>query len=439
MVQTIEVAVTQTKESMQEKLDASSAEIDQLTKQIGDLESRQKQEAEDRTKMEDQLSDLREQFEREKTELLDSKTKMVEDFESQIQVAESKSQEESELIGKKQSEYDELHKQMEQMQKLHDEEVELVQREAREETRGELEKDIASLKSQLLTVESEKDDFVKKISELEKALEEIKATKEQHTADTDRSLNEVKAAHRKEIDELTAELDLFEAENVANMKKLKESLKEKETVISAMGKQLADSEGRTTEANESQKTFRSRIDELENDVSKLKAQLQAAEEELADQVVLKEKAIEDVANELTTKAQKQFEERNVLYRGLKKKFDEATSKVSVLERDLRFAKKELDEAKKRHEAREADLKDELAQSKATAVKSDANIARMEKKHRLELQRSKEELEAANSTSQQIQRSLAIVVNEKEKLAAEIVDLKNISEELMAMVEGNGLA
>jgi hypothetical protein len=36
----------------------------------------------------------------------------------------------------------------------------------------------------------------------------------------------------------------------------------------------------------------------------------------------------------------------------------------VLERDLRFAKKELEEMKRRHEAREADLKDELAQSKA---------------------------------------------------------------------------
>jgi chromosome segregation ATPase len=435
MVQAIEVAVTQTKESVQEKLDASSNEIDGLQEQIEEL----KKKVDDKTRTENRLALLKEQFDKEREELLASHRKEKEEYEFQIQLAQSTSQEESERSIKKQSEYDDLHKQMQQMQELHDEEVELVQREAREEARAEVEKEIGSLKSQLISVQFERDELVKQISELEKIMRETKAAKELEKAESDRSLNEMKAAHRKEIDELTAELDLFEAENVENMRKLRDSLKEKETVISAMGKQLADAEDWSTKANENEKALRSKIEMLEQDVSKLKSQLQVAEEELADQIVLKEKSIEDVANELTMKAQKQFKERNELYRGLKKKFDEATSKVSILDRDLRFAKKELDEAKKRHEAREADLKDELAQSKASVVKSEANTARIEKKHRLELQKCKEELEAANAISQQIQRSLAIVVNEKEKLSAEVVDLKNISEELMAMVEEKGSA
>lgn len=439
MVQTIEVAVTQTKQGMQEKLDASSEQITQLEKQIGNLEESLKEEVDTRAKKEDELSLVREQFDKEKEELFDSQKKEKEQFQSDLQLATSKSRGESELLDKKNVQYQELEKQMQKMQELHQEEIELVQHEAREETKLELEKEINSLTSQLSSIHSERDERVKRISELEKLVDSLKTTKETDKFESNTRLNEIEADHRKEIEVLTSELDLFEAESVEKSRKLQESLKEKETVISAMGKQLADAESRHGVASENEKALRSKIDVLQMDLSKLKTELRASENELADQVVLKEKAVEDMKTELTNTAQEQFKERNAMYRTLKKKFDEATSKVVVLERELRLAKKELDEAKKRHEAREADLKDELALAKASVVKSDANIARMEKKHRADLQRSKEELGTANATSQQIQKSLAIVVTEKEGLQQEVKELKTISEELLEMVERNGLS
>jgi DNA repair exonuclease SbcCD ATPase subunit len=299
--------------------------------------------------------------------------------------------------------------------------------------------EIDALQAALTTTKSDKNRLEKQISELEARLGETEAKSESDKLDCDRQLREIQTRHRREIDELTAELDLFEAENVENIRKLQESLKDKEAVISAMGSQLAEAESRFASTIENQHLLQCKIKELQEDLRKANDEKAAKEQEVTEQIVLKEKAIEDVANELTAKAEKQFEERNELYRVLKKKFDEATSKISILERDTRFAKKELDELKKRHEAREADLKDELAQAKAAIAKSEAILARAEKNHRAELQLSKEDLDAAKATSEQIQKSLALVVHEKEKLAAEVVDLKNISEELMAMVEERGLA
>jgi chromosome segregation ATPase len=439
MVQTVEVAVKQAQEGMQEKMEAATKQLDQARIEADHLKKKLAEEMKKLAEKENAVEVITDRFQKEREELEVAHEAAIQKYENEIRLARSKVEEQVVQNDRRVTEYEQLQKQMDRMQALHIEEVELVQQEARQEIKVQLQNKIDALQAQLASIQKEKQDLETKFNELKMQLREIQNQHDKEKLSADRRLREMQSHHRKEIDELTAELDLFEAENVENIRKLQESLKEKETVISAMGSQLAESESRCSNSSETQSLQQRRIQELEEELKKAHGEKAAREQELTDQIILREKAIGDVANELTAKAEKQFEERNELYRVLKKKFDEATSKISVLERDLRFAKKELEEVKKRHEASEADLKDELAQSKAAVAKSDANLARAEKNHRAELQRSKEELEAAKATSQQIQKSLAIVVNEKEKLAAEVVDLKNISEELMAMVEEKGLA
>jgi hypothetical protein len=438
-VQTVEIAVKQAQEDMQEKLDASTEELKNFANEIQALKDQLADEIEKRSISEKMLANVSNQLQMEKDEIIDCHKKAIEKYDSDISAARSISQEVKEQAEKRDNEYDELQKQMTRMQELHKEEIELVKCEAREQIMIAMQNEVNALQTELSTAQVDKNNLEMKFSELELRFGETLAKSQTDKLDGDRRVAEIQTRHRKEIDELTAELDLFEAENEENIRKLQESLKDKEAVISAMGSQLAEAESRFSTTIENQQLLHSKIEDLQGDLKKAKEEKAATEQEITKQIILKEKAIEDVANELTAKAEEQFEERNELYRVLKKKFDEATSKISILERDVRFAKKELDELKKRQEAREADLKDELAQAKASIAKSEANLARAEKNHRAELQLSQDELDASKATSQQIQKSLAVVVHEKEKLAAEVVDLKNISEELMAMVEERGLA
>ena len=77
-----------------------------------------------------------------------------------------------------------------------------------------------------------------------------------------------------------------------------------------------------------------------------------------------DKACDEAREETIVLAEKQLEDRQDLYKAIKKELDNAHSKISVLERDLRFSKKETEEMNRRHEGLEADLRDELAQTKA---------------------------------------------------------------------------
>jgi septal ring factor EnvC (AmiA/AmiB activator) len=73
------------------------------------------------------------------------------------------------------------------------------------------------------------------------------------------------------------------------------------------------------------------------------------------------------------------------------------------------------------------------------------MARIEKNHLNELDQAKDlqmklqtQLKEAQATCNQVQKSLAVVVNERDLLRKEVTDLKAVSDELMAIVEENGL-
>jgi len=85
-------------------------------------------------------------------------------------------------------------------------------------------------------------------------------------------------------------------------------------------------------------------------------------------------------------------------------------------------------------------------SSSALANCDASLARTEKNHRAELEQSKRkekelqsQLEEAKTASQHLQKSFAGVVKEKERITAELVEVKAISEELMTILEANGLA
>mmetsp|Transcript_23063 Transcript_23063/g.24573 ORF Transcript_23063/g.24573 Transcript_23063/m.24573 type:complete len:174 (+) Transcript_23063:966-1487(+) len=163
--------------------------------------------------------------------------------------------------------------------------------------------------------------------------------------------------------------------------------------------------------------------------------------EIDDQIILREKACNEAREEMIEMAEKQLDERQEYYKTIKKELDNAQSKISVLDRDLRFTKKELDEMSRRHQACEADLKDELAQAKALGATSEANQIRAERAHRAELNQAKDagktmksKLEESQAISQSVQKTLAALVTEKERISQELVEVTAISEELACLLE-----
>mmetsp|Transcript_42497 Transcript_42497/g.102367 ORF Transcript_42497/g.102367 Transcript_42497/m.102367 type:complete len:1166 (-) Transcript_42497:90-3587(-) len=393
-----------------------SQAVDDLKKQLDDLKKKHAQE----------LQDLKNEHEKKSSELLQTSEKQQE-LEQQIKTMIEMHQAEIEVARTESGQEIEHFKQT--IQKL----------ESDLKLKNELYENMDGLEQKLENVLSERDELLKTISRHESQLKEVQ---DRNSV----SLREVRAEHGKEIDDLLAQLDMVEAEQNEKAKKLQELVKEKELCLSALSSNLADSESRFS-------TARSHSERLENDVEQLRRELEHTKSELIscklehdrameEQVVLRDQTCEEAQRKIIEKVEKQFDERNAMYKELKRTLDESNSKVSILERDLRFAKKESDELKKRFEAREADLKDELAQAKAAVAKSNANLAHAENNHRSEIDRlrdSEEKMrikkEDAESTSRSVQRTLASIVTEKDKLLLENKEMNAICEELMAELEG----
>lgn len=260
----------------------------------------------------------------------------------------------------------------------------------------------------------------------------------------------MKAEHAREIDELLAQLDLIEAET-ANA-----AVKDKDAVITALGSQLAESEARSASVSKQYEALKQEVESLRNDLNILSLSNETKQQEIIDlvdqhnkeieeQIALREGAYNEAHEEVSALAEQQFAERQKLYHNVKRSLDDAQSKISLLERDLRFATKELEEMGRRHEAREADLRDELAQSKASLATKEAHLLRAEKIHHAELDRArdaektmKSKFEESQATSRSIQKTLAAIVTEKKRVDQELAEVTAISEELATLCEKNKL-
>ena len=329
-----------------------------------------------------ELHQLKTKFENEKIELMKEKTAESEAFENQIKSMNEMHSEELELVAiESREEIDGLKK------NINDLEMNLQTRSSDfkkmksnfedELTEAKAEKD--RLMIQINFLREEKDAEIKKSSQFEAQIVKIQSENaariENVREEYDRQIHDVKSEHASESDELLTQLDLIEAEAAQRFKNAESTVTEKDAVITALGSQLAESESRVASTSKEYETLKEEIEYLRSDLEVVTASYESSqkeigalierhEKEVADQIALRESACNEAREEMIALAEGQLAERQEYYQALKRELDNAQSKISVLERDLRFATKEMDEMGKRHDAREADLRDELAQSKA---------------------------------------------------------------------------
>ena len=416
-----------------------------------------------------QLRQLKTEFEKEKNEIIKNKSKEWQALEDQIKSMNEMHKEELELAASVSKEEADLLKQKiieletkssgnitEDSAKKMKSDFENTLKEVEAKAAADRERFVAEIKS----LKEEKESAIQEVRKFESQIVDIQEQNalkvEKAKEEYDRQIREVKAEHGSESDELLAQLDLIEAETTQRFKNAEAAVKEKDAVIAALGSQLAESESRSAAMNKEYETLKEVLESLRSDLEVVSSSNDARENEIAslierhskemdNEIASREKACEEAREEMIALAEKQLDERQEYYQALKRELDNALSKISVLERDLRLATKESEESRRRHEAREADIRDELAQSKAAIAAKQASLIRAEKVHQAELDRAREaesilkaKFEESQATSQSVQKALAKLVTEKQTLERELSDVTAISEELATICEKNNL-
>ena len=465
-----ETNATELKTNYEQKIESLNTEMNELQSNQKDELARVKADAsEEMDNIRTELDRIRTEFEDEKTELKEQNTAEVKALEDQIKSMSELHKEELDLAAVESRE--QINVLNEKIKKL---EADLLAKASEGLTQDEFDQMKSTLETDLDNAKAEKDRLlnevkslqedkaaeIEKSSRLESRILEVKSENaakiEKIKSEYDRQIHEVKSEHGRESEELLTQLDLIEAEANQRFQSAQANVTEKDAVISALGSQLAAAESRVESTSKEYEALKKEIDSLRSDLAVVTATnensekeitklIEQHEKEMEEQVALRESACNEAREEMIALAEGQLAERNQYYQALKRELDNSQSKTSVLERDLRFAKKEMDEMGKRHEAREADLRDELAQSKASIATEEAKRKRAAKIHQTELERAKQvelELEAkydeSKKTSQSIQKTLAKLVTEKQKLESELAEVTAISEELADLCEKNKL-
>ena len=279
--------------------------------------------------------------------------------------------------------------------------------------------------------------------------EELKKLKAEHEI----QLKAAEASHNKHFEDLLAQLDLVEAEQLQTTAAKDKALSEKDAIVDALGSQLAEAQRKITEAQSNRNIDLNTLEEsrkayqalekltqtLRNEVRDLK---EVQKKFLKEAEIKKEKACEEAREEMIEKAEVQFQQANEHYVKLRKQYDESQERVKKFENELKLLRKKVEKLTKEKESAEIDLKAELAQMHAANAKIEAESAQKAKEYRREMERLLQtaktfeaKAEEATSTSRSIQTTLATVVAEKQKLQQEYEEMKSVSEELMAIVEG----
>lgn len=320
-------------------------------------------------------------------------------------------------------------------------------------------------------------ELLEKLSRLE-----IASRKEKDAFDT--RVADVQKEHTVQIDEMLAQLDLIEAEHSERYSSLEESVDQKDAIISALGKQLAETTNRKTILEAEHETNVHKLKtteeeltlclhgttELEATVDMLRAEKKEAVE---DERKKGETICEKVRNETIAEAEAQFNTANEHYMTLKHEYDGAVDKISKLEKDLKLVRREVESAKSAEASRVAEVAADLAQSRAgksfyasclenpfsnlctnllffpnakALATAEATAARRVNEFRAKIEvtqamfrDTQTKLDESNAARHATNLGLATLVTEKEKLIKENKDLNAVCEELMAMVEGGNLA
>ena len=262
-------------------------------------------------------------------------------------------------------------KQIETLKRDHDIEVESLKEElraAKEEYQIEMEGLLSSsAKDDELNIE--KFELMQKIVSLES---QVEADKKKFDMD----IQKVSDEHSAEIDELLAQLDVVEEEHKDKVEALEKSVREKETIISALGTQLSDAIQKSDSINKRFETLSKELESSQSQTEDANTTLHALEEQIkqlkidnANQLEEERKkrlaACQKVKNDMISAAEEQFEKANEHYIKLKKEYDSSQDQLKKVAKDLEQAKSLSESLSKERRTEEANMKAEVAQLKAS--------------------------------------------------------------------------
>ena len=206
-------------------------------------------------------------------------------------------------------------------------------------------------------------------------------------------VRKIREEHANEVEELLNQLDLVEAEHAETCNDKAKAVKEKDTIIAALGAQLAELQRRMGALDETSKDNLRIAEEAREDFRLAKKEadswkadlekLQAVHAKVFDSERIKrENAVKDAREETIQEATCQFEHFNLLYRTMTQNYKTATTRVRELETELLASQKALEELSKDHFYKLASLNSELVEIKAGMSLS--SYARKLLKHLVEL-------------------------------------------------------
>jgi hypothetical protein len=458
-----------------------SEEIRQLKQQL-EKEQREKERMiqELRSQHEELISAAESKFAEEQRTHLEAQKELQKQLEEKTTMLKKEAEEQLAAVkGKREQEQSTRHHELETLRQHHQLEIEAVRKESAEQIaklKLEQNSDDGHLRATLERQHAEQlceqqREFCEKLDSLQREyqqkedrlLDELKVVAQKTSGDETKLLNQIASlksrnqqyerqiqeledSHTKELDDLLGQLDLVEAEHKDMLDEREKAVVEKITVISALGSQLAESQKRLKDTEQLAQESLEKVNSLEEKLKSSKSELQMLKEThkkyVANADKLREKACEEAREEMITRAETQFKQANEHYVKLRKQYDVSQKKVAKLESEVKDLKRMLGTAAKEKESCEIDLKAELAKLKASQAKIEADAAQKAKEYRREmealLQAAKDfetKAEEADRNSQSTQATLAAVVSEKAKLQKEYDEMKSVSEELLAIVEG----
>jgi hypothetical protein len=246
--------------------------------------------------------------------------------------------------------------------------------------------------------------------------------------------------HRSEIDELIQQLDDVEREQESKYKDLQQRVTEKETIISVLSSQLVEAnaaarrmdqkrlidEEQIAATKEELSLCRQEVLSLQKKVETIKAE---HAEDMEKESAKRRKAIQLVTEDVKAAAEAQFAEANKHYIRLKHEYDSTKSEIKKLS-DAH------DNFVKDSKANEVSMLAIITKLKAELASAEARVAEVTQQYSVELETIRLADRALRSELEETKKKCVLAHSSLAHMARENEELRKISEELMAMVEGN---
>jgi len=255
-------------------------------------------------------------------------------------------------------------------------------------------------------------------------------------------LRNLRDEHRHEINAALCQLDDVEQDYITKLKSSESEVKAKTSIISAVGKQLCDTTDELNFFKDENVKATILIDSLTHDLETTKeARLEAEQEVARVKINLKKLKEKEVAKKNKAVEQEQVEMR----KAFNDQFGEANKKYNALENKFRSTKDDFRRVKSDFENSSKSLKNkdvEVAQIKAALAGLEAKEALRTQQHLNEVETMRQgqldleiQLHDLRANYSSAHSSLAVVMDAKERLSKENIELNNVCEELMSIVEG----